>query len=786
MSYGKAISYLPVIDLLRAYCRIEARDDARTVREKLTGKILTLDESLRPSLPAFFALLDVPVEDPTWDALDPPRRRHRTLDALKRLLLRESQEQPLLVVFEDLHWIDAETHALLDRLVESLPTARLLLLVNYRPEYSHEWGGKSYYAQLRIDPLPPESAEELLDALLGDSPSVRPLKRHLIERTGGNPFFLEESVRTLIETGALAGERGRYRLTKNVTGVRVPATVQAILAARIDRLPTEDKRLLQTAAVVGKDVPLALLQAIADLPEAALHDGLTRLQAAEFLYEAALFPEPEYTFKHALTHEVAYGSLLAEWRRALHARIVEAIEVRYPDRLAEQVERLAHHALRGEVWDKALPYLRQAGAKDFARSANREAAAYFGQALGVLEHLPQSRDMLEQAIDLRLDLRSALWPLAEFGRILEYLREAEALGERLGDQRRLGRVSSLMAGSLWQAGDHGRAIESGRRSLVIATALGDLAIQASALLYLGWASYALGDYPQAIEAMTRNIASLESDLVHERLGMPGLPSIVSRQVVAWCLAETGAFAEGAIHGAEAVRIAEATNQPYSLIVAHFGVGQLCLRKGDLDRAVSRLQSGLQLCEAAGMPLLFPLVAAPLGTAYLLSGCVAEARLLLERVLEEATKVGKTFGYSLAAIPLAEAYLSASRIEDARDLAGRALDLTAARKERGQQAWALRLLGEIAARHDPPDIERAEGYYRQALTLAEGLGMRPLRAHCQLGLGSLYRKTGRLEQARSELASAVELYSSTEMALWLPQAQTELAEVTTSSSAPTVT
>jgi class 3 adenylate cyclase len=349
VSYGKATPYLPVLDLLTGYCGIDSRDDLRRRREKVVGKVLGLDEALRPTLPAILALLEVPVDEPQWQALDPPQRRQRTLDAIKRLLLRESQVQPLLLVFEDLHWIDTETQALLDSLVESLPTAQLLLLVNYRPEYQHGWGSKTYYTQLRLDPLPPVSAQALLQALLGDDASLAPLTPLLVTRTEGNPFFLEESVRTLVETSVLVGEPGAYRLAQPLDTLHMPATVQAMLAARIDRLPPEEKRLLQTAAVIGTEVPLPVLQAIAELPEVEVHRGLVHLQAAEFLYETRLFPDQAYTFKHALTHEVAYGSLLQERRRLLHARIVEALEELAPDRVAEQVERLAHHALCGEV-----------------------------------------------------------------------------------------------------------------------------------------------------------------------------------------------------------------------------------------------------------------------------------------------------------------------------------------------------------------------------------------------------------------------------------------------------
>ena len=234
MSYGKATTYLPVIDLLNVYFQVEEGDDPRRIREKVTGKLLTLDEALRPTLPAFLSLLEVAVEDAAWEHLNALQRRQHILDAVKSLLLRESQVQPLILVFENLHWIDSETQALLDRLVESLPTARLLLLVNYRPEYQHSWGSKTYYVQLRLDPLLPENAMEFLRDLLGEDASLGALKQRLIAWTEGNPFFLEEIVQTLVETHALVGERGAYRLVKSLETIQVPATVQAVLAARID------------------------------------------------------------------------------------------------------------------------------------------------------------------------------------------------------------------------------------------------------------------------------------------------------------------------------------------------------------------------------------------------------------------------------------------------------------------------------------------------------------------------------------------------------------------------
>jgi class 3 adenylate cyclase/tetratricopeptide (TPR) repeat protein len=776
VSYGKATAYLPVIDLLKTYCQVEDRDDVQRVRERVIGKLLSLDRALEPLLPAILALLDVPVEDAQWQALDPVQRRRSTLEAVTRLLLRESQVQPLLLVFEDLHWIDSETQALLDSLVESLPTARVLLLVNYRPECRHGWGHETYYRQLRLDPLPPASAEALLQALLGQDPSLEPLRQRLIAQTQGNPLFLEESVRTLMETGVLGGERGTYRLAKPLDSLQVPATVQAVVAARIDRLPPEDKRLLQTAAVIGTEVPFPVLQAIAELPEADVHRGLARLQAGEFLYETQLFPDLDYAFKHALTHEVAYGSLLRERRRGLHARLVGALEALTPERMAEQVERLAHHALRGEVWDKALTYGRQAGEKALVRSACREAVGYFEQGLAILRHLPESRDTREQAIELRFDLRNALHPLGEFGRILDHLRAAEALAEVLDDQRRLGWVSLYTAQYLFMAGQYDRAIASSQRAHAISTAIGDFALQISANLYVGAPCHALGDYRQAIDLLRQTKESLTGDHLYERFNLPYLPSVLSRAWLLYGLVEMGAFTEGVVIGEEGKQVAEAVDNPFSLVCAYYGIGLLALRRGGLHTAIAVLERGMGVCQARHVLLLFPWVAAALGTAYALSGQVTEAIPLLEQAVEQAATMHVIPWQALWISELGEAYLLADRLDEAITQAQRALHLSRTHQEQGHEAWALRLLGEIHAHQAPSAVERAEIHYRQALALAEALGMRPLQAHCHRGLGSLYAKIGQWEPARAELAAAIALYRAMDMALWLPPAEAALAQV----------
>src|SRR5437867_2831191 len=356
----------------------------------------------------------------------------------------------------------------------------------------------------------------------------------------------------------------------------MPATVQAVLAARLDRLPPEEKRLLQTAAVMGTEVPLTLLQAVAELPTEALLLGLTHLQDAEFLYEVSLFPELVYTFKHALTQEVAYGSLLHERRRVLHARIVEAIEALYANRVVEQVERLAYHAWRGEVWAKALPYCRQAGAKAFARAALREAAAAFEQALVALGHLPESRDTREQDIDLRLDLRSALAPIGDFGRAMIYLREAESLAMAFDDPRRLSQVSVYLSIHCHFMRAYDQAIATAQRALALATASGEAVLQALANQSLGFAYHAQGDYRRATACLGQTVASLDGARRHERFGHVALPAVMCCARLAVCHAEVGTFAEGRACGDEGLRLAEAVAHPGSLMMAYYGLGLLFL------------------------------------------------------------------------------------------------------------------------------------------------------------------------------------------------------------------
>jgi class 3 adenylate cyclase/tetratricopeptide (TPR) repeat protein len=776
VSFEKARAYQPLRELLKQYFEIEDRDDAAEIQDRVAARLTPLDQTVHSQslIPPLLALLDSPVEDSAWQAFDPVNRRQAMLDGAKRLLLAQSRVQPLLLIFENLHWIDPETQAFLDSLIDSLPTARIMLFVNYRPEYRHGWGSKTFYTQLRLDPLPAENADELLDVLLGASAELPPLKRLLIQRTEGNPFFLEESVRTLVETKMLVGERGARRLGGALPSIRVPATVQSILAARIDRLSAEDKHLLQCAAVIGKDVSFSLLRAIMALPEGELGQSLSKLRAAEFLYETSLFPEIEYTFKHALTHEVAYGSLLQQRRRVLHASLVEAIEAMEAERLSRHLDRLAYHAFRGELWDKALRYARQAGARAMERSAYAEAVGWLEQGVAAVEHLPGRADVLGQAVDLRLDLRNALLPLGEHSRILDRLGEAARLATSLKDQRRLGWVSANMAREFALLGQPERAVAEAARALSLAVAHGDFGLQITATSVLGQAHYAEGAYARGADALRSNVAALEGSHRRERLGLAGLPSVTSRTFLVFCLAEVGEFDEAEHRGAEAVRLAEAVDHPYSLAHALFGVGHVCLRQGDVNRAIAVLERGLRLCDEKGIRFAITRTASSLGHAYAMSGRVSEGLSLLRRAVEEAEKMHAGYCHALWLTWLAEGHLVAGETREARQVADLALTSADSHFEQGHKAWALRLSAELLAQ-SAEGIEGAAVRFQHVLALASELGMRPLAAHCHLGLGKLYRRTGQREQALEHLTTATTMYREMDMRFWLEQAEAELKD-----------
>jgi tetratricopeptide (TPR) repeat protein len=483
--------------------------------------------------------------------------------------------------------------------------------------------------------------------------------------------------------------------------------VQAVLAARIDRLSAEDKRILQLASVIGRTVPLTLLRTIAEIAEPDLQRSLAHLQTGEFIYEARLFPEPEYAFRHALTLDVAYAGLLQETRRELHVRIVEALERLYPERLSEHAARLAHHAFRGEVWGKALTYLSQ----------QSEMAA--------------SRSSLDTV---------------------------------LGTDAGVG--SNESAGALWWSGDHRRAIEVSERDLTVAANFRTFGMSIVALCRLGQANHTIGDFGRAAELLRRPLAQLQGDLEREHFGMASLPAVFARAWLAWCLAEVGSFDEGVVHGEDAVAIAEKAEHPYSRAVAAWGLGTLHVVRGDAERAIRILEPGLVVTRVANFPILFPFIAPPLGAAYAQVGRVSEGVALIEPAIRQAISMDLKAHHALRLTWLGETLLRGGHVQRAHEQAVQAVTLAERQGERASHAYAKRLLGESARLREPPDLQAALSELRDALRLANTLGMRPLAARCQLDLAAAHQAVGASDEARAERDRAIETFRELGMLSWL--------------------
>jgi class 3 adenylate cyclase/tetratricopeptide (TPR) repeat protein len=774
VSYGRATAYLPLINLLRDYFGLDEREMGESLRERLTSRIVALGEAFRESIPALFTLLDVPVEDERWRKLDPAQRRQATLDAVKRLLLHESQVQPLLLLVEDLHWIDSETQGLLDNLVDSLPTARILLLVNYRPEYQHAWGGRTYYTQIRLDPLPAPSAEALLRTLLGDAVALPSLVRLIIERTEGNPFFIEETVRSLFEAGVIAGDRGTYRLAKPAAGFQVPVTVQAVLAARIDRLPPDEKQLLQSAAVIGKEFPLVLLEAIADDPDDELRLWLAHLQAAEFLYETTLFPEPEYTFKHALTLEVAYQSLLRERRRRLHERVLDALERLHAERVAEKVELLAHHAVRGEVWDRAARYLYQAGEKALAQSRPRAAASFFHSVVDALDHLGEKADLT-----LKLDALLELWVTKVTTSYLEGLQEvgekAEALARALNDGPRLARVQVRQAQAValmgLLPGTLDSAIERAREAFHRADPA-DLRTRSYAQYIAGVSCRDLGRLSDAIGEFGRGTALFPP--AEQRGEDAGLVFPIYVSLCCWrseVYLALGEFKAAQASADEGLRVSGEIRHPSSLTLSNAFLGYCHLLRGDIDAAIPVLERGLAIAQEHELPHGV--------TANLLY--LALASILSNRHESGLEMLGRAVQHEIVFMPQwtrfgtvpASAYLAAGRPAEAAVHVDKGLSMVTERRARGYRAPLLRLQAELLLRQPSSSADEAGDRLREALALATELGMRPEIARCQLSLARLHRRIGDRAAGTEHLAAAVALYRQLGAPFWAERAEAEL-------------
>jgi predicted ATPase len=678
--------------------------------------------------------------------------------------VRETLDQPCVVIFEDLHWIDSETQAFLEVMAESVATAKLLLLVDYRPEYQHGWGSKTYYTQLRLDPLGEEEARELLAALLGEEASAQrdALERLVLEKTEGNPFFMEEVVKTLAEEGVLAGERGRYRLEKSPGELHIPATVQGVLAARIDRLPAEEKDLLQTLSVIGKEFPFGLLRGVAEGGEEELRGRLSHLQAAEFIYEQPAFPEPEYTFKHALTQEVAYGSLLAERRGALHERTARAIEELYRGRLDEHYGDLAHHYGRTENTPKAVEYLHLAGEQAVRRSAYAEAIGQLSRGVELVETLPEARESARQELLLQLALGEALIvtrgytaPEAERACV-----RARDLAEQVGEAPRL--VQALQG--LFQVRLLGaqldRARELAEQLLRLARSTGDPALLMAAHEPMGTTSYWRGELLQAREHLEEVLARYDPQAhrAREHFYGSGDPAVWALNYLSWVLWELGYPDQALARSREALALARELSHPFSEATALLGVGRTHALRGEQQAALEGAEALIALSTEHGFQYWVAIGSVTRFGQMADQGELQEAIAGTRAILEALLAGGALMGSEEIRTLLADLHGRAGRAEEGLALIAEAQEFVARTGEREYEAEVHRIKGELLLAREPSDAVGAEASFREALEVARRQSAKSRELRAATNLARLWQRQGRKEEARELLAPIYEWFT----------------------------
>ena len=736
------------------------------------GTLHTLDPVWRAELARLFPEID------TAGLPLPSDSDLRLFESMARLVEQLAARQLTVLMLEDMHWSDEISWRLLAFLTRRIPSWPLLLVASYREEELgeattaqhtlEELSRHPWVTRVTLAPLPRTDTIDLIRAIArigSDDEALTRLEEPVWAVSEGNPFVVVETMRAF-QDGVIPS---------TLTGLPVADRVRAMIAARLGRLREPAQQLAAMAAVIGREFTFPLLQRASGLDEASAAEGVEELVRRRVLQGVG----ERFAFVHHRLQAVMYDQLLLPRRKLLHRRVGEALEAlssRDPwrDPLA-----LGRHFLEGDVWAKAVEYLRRAGIGAVARSAYREAVASFEQALAALEHLPQGHEQIQVATDLHLSMREALNPLGELDAIFKHLHRAEALALALGDQRRLADVLCSLAKYLQQVGDHRQGLERAERALAIAEDLGDFGLRVVANNYLAQATWNVGDAGKAKDLFTRFADSFGRDRVRNRFGMTSYPALSYRILLGACQAELGEFPEAIDRGEQGLRLAEEIDQPYSLVMAYLWLGRIYLLRGVLPAAVRLLERGVEIAERrhlAGWGRHAP--GAALGYGLALSGRVADALPLLEGA-EESAATARNFGLLSSFIAwLGEAYLLAGRIEDGTAAAQRALTLARRHGERGNEAWALRLVGETASRPNRLDVAIAEAHYRAAKALASELGMRPLVAHCHLGLGKLYRRTGKRQAAHEHLTTAATMYREMDMRFWLENAEGEM------SSAPT--
>jgi class 3 adenylate cyclase/tetratricopeptide (TPR) repeat protein len=746
VSHGKASAYLPLVDLLHGYFRITPNDDARIRREKVAGKLTMLDRSLeQEALPHLFALLGVVKGDDPLAQMDAQVRRRRTHDAIKRILLRESLNQPLMLIFEDLHWIDGETQAFLNLLAEGMANAPILLLVNYRPEYSHQWNSKTYYTQLRLDPLGIASADQMLSALLGDDVELAPLKRIIVDKTKGNPLFMEEIFQALLEDGSLQ-RNGSVKLVRPVEQLRLPPTVQGILAARIDRLPQEEKELLQTLAVIGTEFPFALVREVVQLPSEHLDRLLSGLQTSEFIYEQPAPGDIEYSFKHALTRDVAYYSVLTERRRLLHERTAQALEALYPERLDDCLPELANHFDRSGNIPKAVEYLSRTGIRAAQQAAYSEALGHLTRALTLLGQLPDDTNRARRELDLQIALAGvahvaigAVAPARETALI-----RARSLCEQLGEGTRL--IDVLLGLSVLRCarGHFADAHELAEGAMALAERSSDPRMLGAAHAGLGVILFFTGQLATAREHIEKTV-QLFASLPIAHVGQISLGQRSVGSAIGMLLAALG-YPDAAIaRQHSAIAAAKRRSDPLGLAQALVACAYTQLQLRNPGAAATLAEELLPLANEYGIGMHLRRAIFFRGWAMAVAGRTLEGIGEMRRVLTE--REGTQFFRPMMSAAFAEVCAKNGLVEEGLATVEQSL----AEPQRDADAELYRVRGELLLARVPPDEAQAESSFRKAIQVARGQAARFYELRATISLARLLRDTGRRDEARTMLA-----------------------------------
>ncbi len=713
--------------------------------------------------------------------MDAQIKRRRMLDAIKRIILRESLNQLTVVVFEDLHWIDSETQALLDLLTDGIANARILLLVNYRPEYRHEWTNKSYYVQLRLDALGRESAGEMLSTLLGDGVELDPLKRMVIERTEGNPFFIEEMLQGLFDDGALV-RNGEVKIVRPLAQLRLPPTVQGILASRIDRLTADDKDLLQTLAVIGREFPLALVRRVWQHPhprgtasaekganaaplalsrnqagegQSELERMLSDLQLAEFIYEQPAPAGVEYTFKHALTQEVAYNSLLIERRKLLHERAAVTIESLYADRLDDRLGDLAHHYRRSDNLTKAIEYLRRAGQQATQRSAYAEGISSLSAAIDLLQRLPDNPERIQQELLLQLAVGPAL--IAAKGQAAPeteraYTRMRE-LCERGGDPPELFPALRGVYTVHFTRGELRTAYELAEQLLRRAQKPRDPALLLYAHLALGQTSFWMGELLPAREHLEMATSFYDPER-HRPLAFRygGVDAGVRCLLfAAWTLWHLGYPNQALKRGNEALALAQGLSHPLSLAFAEYWVGALRQFRREARAAQESAEGAIALCTERGLTEVLALATTLRGWAMAQQGRNEEGIAQIQEGLAVYRATGTEVGRPYFLCLLAEVCTQTGRIDEGLSALTEAVAAADERENRWYEAEMHRLKGQLLLRRDDSTVAEAQSCFQRAIEVARKQSAKSWELRATMSLARLLAKQGRRDEARTMLA-----------------------------------